>query len=92
MLPEGFQWTRALEHEQVPASVRLGPAEVARLMQKVDGSWHARLDCQRGMAGPLILRDCRDFESGRAGVEAWVQRHEARLRAEIQQLFAAKRW
>lgn len=92
MLPEGFQWSLVLQHEKVPTSVTIGAAEVARLMQRLDGSWQVRLNCHRPMTEPLVVRDCESFESGKAGVEAWVRRHEVKLRAEVDLLYAGRRW
>lgn len=61
----------------------LNLTEVARLIQRVDDhSWFAMLDRHLGWDAEK-KRKCTSYESGRAGVEAWALRHEARLRAEI---------
>lgn len=61
---------------------RLGTTEVARLIDRLDGSWFARLD--NHLDGSLRTRACSSYESGRRGIELWAQRHEERLRREVQ--------
>lgn len=79
-----FNWqTMAIEPQRRLVSYQLGITEVARLMDRPDGTWYVRLDMH--LAGDkLVLRDCRSYETGRAGVELWAARHEARIRAEIE--------
>lgn len=84
MLPEGFQWAKALQHDKVETAVLLGATEVARLHERLDGLWFVRLESYRGVHEPLLKRDCTSFEQGKIGVELWVQRHEARLRSEVE--------
>lgn len=66
---------------------RLGSNEIARLIDRLDGSWFARLDCH--LDGPLRTRNCSSYEAGRHGVELWAARHEDRLRRELQEQFDA---
>jgi len=61
---------------------RLGTTEVARLIDRLGGTWFARLDCH--LDGLLRVRDCSSYEAGRKGIELWAQRHEDRLRREVQ--------
>ena len=82
MLPAGFQWVKAHQYEVgPPTSLMLDGVGMARMLQRVDGSWFARLDCHKPITAPLRTRDCASFESGVAGCEAWACRHEERLRA-----------
>jgi hypothetical protein len=59
---------------------QLGGTEVARLIDRLGGSWFAILDRQ---GEHERKRDCTSYEAGRRGVELWAARHEARLRAEV---------
>lgn len=78
-----FNWqTMAIEPRRRLVSYRLGITEVARLMERVGGGWYVRLDMH--LAGSMRYRDCRSYETGKAGVELWAARHEARIRAEIE--------
>lgn|SRR5690606_11024690 len=56
----------------------VGGTEVARMVERVDGSWFARLHFPERLA---VTRDCRTYESGRAGCETWARRHYAALHA-----------
>lgn len=79
-----FNWTTmAIEPQRRLVSYRLGITEVARLMRRVGGEWYVRLDMHLS-GDKLVLRDCRSYETGKAGVELWAARHEARIRAEIE--------
>ena len=82
MLPEGFKWGRVLQHDDGERAVFLHGGEVARLSHKVTGSWFAILRPYAAPFSPYVTRDCASFESGKAGIEAWVRRHEAHLRAQ----------
>lgn len=84
-LPHGFRWIKGHQYEQgEPTALALGDDCVARLLQRVDGNWIIRLDCQQPIEAPLVVRRCTSFAQGRAGAELWVLRHEARLRAEVE--------
>lgn len=72
-----------LQHSKDEVAVELAGRQVAFLLQRINGTWFARLDVQRSDQAPMVLRDCTTFESGRAGIETWVCRHEARLRGEV---------
>lgn len=84
-----FNWkTMAIEPRQRLVSYQLGIRELARLMDRPDGTWYVRLDMHLG-GDKLLLRDCRSYETGKAGIELWAARHEARIRAEIEASRAA---
>lgn len=84
-----FNWAAmAIEPQQRLVSYQLGITEVARLMARPDGTWHVRLDMHLTGA-TLVLRDCRSYETGKAGVELWAARHESRIRAEVEASRAA---
>ena len=72
MLPEGFRWHRRYEYDSGPNAVFCGSKIVAYLDQRIDGTWFARMDNR--------TRPCSSYEAGRAGCEAWVARHQDRLR------------
>lgn len=84
MARDEFNWqTMAIEPQRRLVSYQLGIVEVARLMERVGGEWYVRLDMHLS-GDKLVLRDCRSYETGKAGVELWAARHEARIRAEIE--------
>ncbi|WP_313456763.1 hypothetical protein [Stenotrophomonas sp.] len=86
MLPPDFRWRAigAADHDQ-PNQLLLDSVEVARLYQRVDDhTWWISLNNQRGRE----LRKqklCSGYERGKAGAELWAERHQARLRAEVDQ-------
>jgi hypothetical protein len=83
MLPEGFSWQGIHSNDRgVPTVLALGSTGVARMMDRIDGSWFVRLDYHLYEA-PLRTRPCTSFDAGRAGCELWVARHEERLRREV---------
>lgn len=83
-LPNGFHWIQAHQHEKgPPTALALGDYQVARMLDRLDGSWFVRLECQKPMGHRLVLRDCTSFEQGRAGTEEWVRRNEERIRREV---------
>ncbi len=71
------------QHSQGELALVCGGKQVAMLMRRADGGWWARLWCHWPIDTPLVLRDCSSFESGKAGIEAWVQRHQAQIREEV---------
>ncbi|MCH6484230.1 hypothetical protein MMG85_11745 [Pseudoxanthomonas sp. LH2527] len=66
---------------------QLGTSGVARLIDRLDGTWFARLDTH--LPAVYRIRDCTSYEAGRRGVELWAARHEARLRREVYAQHAA---
>lgn len=89
-LPNGFRWDRRCHLSKVHDGLFLEGETVASLIDRVDGSWFALLDTQRGMDGRQTSRLCSSFEAGRRGCELWAIRHEARLRAEVAAKIAAR--
>jgi hypothetical protein len=60
--------------------------EVARLTTKVStGEWIAIL---RYPNGESVWRPCSSYEAGRAGIEAWAERHREAIVADIEARFA----
>jgi hypothetical protein len=82
MLPDGFRWAIRHQYDTRHTALTLDGKQVAMLLERVDDSWFAVLDAHKGVHAPLVRRDCTSFEAGKAGIEAWACRHEARIRAE----------
>ena len=82
-----MDWER-LPYGHFPVRLSIGGLEVARLCRRSDGSWYAALNQHLHYQDPE-RRDvsCSSFESGKAGVEEWAERHMERLLAET-----AGRW
>jgi len=77
MLPANFKWAPRWQYDTGHNAVYCGSKIVAYMDRRLDGSWFARMDGR--------TRDCTSRESGRAGCEAWVTRHEARLLVEARE-------
>lgn len=82
MLPASFHWAKRWQYDDGPNGLFVGDVMVAFLDTRLDGSWIARLDVQRGVDFPMITRSCASRESGQRGCELWATRHQARLRAQ----------
>lgn len=85
MLPPDFRWhsvgTASFDE---PNSLLLDSTEVLRLHRRVgDGTWWVSLNNQRGDWSLRKHRECSSYKMGKAGAELWAQRHQARLRAEV---------
>lgn len=91
MLPEGFAWGQAIQwFAGPPVALRLQQTEVARMSQRVDDqSWFATLDRHLGWNAEKNVK-CSSYDTGRAGVEQWVVRHEARLRREVAEILVQR--
>ncbi|HEY4529399.1 MAG TPA: hypothetical protein VIG97_03570 [Luteimonas sp.] len=83
MLPDGFQWAKRHQYDTQETALVYRRKQVAVLLERLDGSWMARLECHWPITEPLVTRACSSLEAGRAGVEEWARRHAARLRAEV---------
>lgn len=83
MLPDGFTWAKRWQNDDTELALFLDGVMVACLLACEDGTWTARLEIQRPLDAPLVLRKCRSREKGLAGIEMWAERHEERLRAEV---------
>lgn len=83
MLPDGFTWANRGQYDtQLNALVYRG-RQVAMLLERVDGGWAARLWAYQPIPEPLVMRRCSSLDAGRAGIEVWARRHEARIRADV---------
>ena len=94
MLPENFTWARVADFECRPTAIYINELAVSRLVKRLDESWFVNLDYHLPPPHGAALhpsRNCKNYETGRAGCEAWVRRHEARLRAETAEI-ALKKW
>lgn len=84
MLPPDFRWRSVgtAPFEQ-PNSLQISSIEVARLYKRInDHTWCISLNNQR----ELKLRKqklCSGYEQGKAGPEIWAERHQDRLRTEV---------
>lgn len=84
MLPPDFRWHAVgTATSDKPNQLLLDSVEVARLSQRVDDhTWWISLDNQRDRE--LRKRKlCSSYSQGKAGAEIWAERHQARLRAEV---------
>jgi hypothetical protein len=67
-----------------PTSLRYGGMEVARLDERVNATWFASLYRYLPYEQRPKPRDCRSYETGKAGCEEWARRHEAEIAAELE--------
>lgn len=87
MLPPDFRWhsVGTAPHDR-PNSLLLDNMEVLRLNQRIDdGTWWVNLNTQREWK-VRKAKDCSSYEQGVKGAEIWAERHQDRLRAEIDRL------
>lgn len=80
-MPDDFYWKPRCHLDKLPTGLFLGFELVASMLERVDGTWVARLHPDDAMFAPLVTRSCTSFENGRRGCEIWALRHEAELRA-----------
>lgn len=64
-----------------PDALDLGGYEVARMVERLDGTWFALL---RYPGRKAVIRDCTSYAKGKAGCEAWARRHRAELEADAE--------
>lgn len=85
-----FEWGLLFSWSAERTVYRLRRVEVARLTRKADGSgWSAIVNQHRPGNDPSRKhRDCRSFETGKAGVEEWARRHADRLEREVAEIEA----
>lgn len=85
MLPPDFRWHAvgtAAHHE--PNALLLDSTEVLRLSRRIDdGTWYVTLNKQRDDWNARRDVICSSYDQGKAGAEIWAERHQARLRAEV---------
>ncbi|WP_313171500.1 hypothetical protein [Stenotrophomonas sp.] len=94
MLPNDFKWAKVADFESQLTAIYVNDLAVSRLVERLDGSWFVNLDYHLPPPDGAVLhppRNCRSYETGRAGCEEWVRRHEAKLRAETAEI-ALKKW
>ena len=76
-----------------PDALDLGGHEVARMVERLDGTWFALL---RYPGREALRRDCTSYASGRAGCETWARRHGAVLEADAErrslEWLSGQRW
>ncbi len=78
-----FKWTKIGAGLDGPmVSYQHRQTEVARLVDRVGGTWFARLDMH--LPDTNVTRNCSSFEAGKRGVELWAERHRERLVAEVE--------
>jgi len=82
-MPDGFYWKPRCHLDKLPTGLFLDGEVVVSLLDRVDGTWFARLHLDDDFPKPLVTRDCTSFESGRRGAELWAKRHEPELRAKV---------
>jgi hypothetical protein len=84
MLPPDFRWhaVGTATYDQ-PNALLLSCVEVARLYQRVnEETWRISLNNQRDWELRKVVL-CSSYAQGKAGAEIWAERHQARLRAEV---------
>ncbi len=94
MLPNDLKLAKVADFESQLTAIYVNDLAVSRLVERLDGSWFVNLDYHLPPPHGAALhssRNCQNYETGRAGCEAWVRRHEARLRAETAEI-ALKKW
>lgn len=65
---------------------RCGLKQVARMHQRLDGTWYASLDCHLSdVSKPMRIRSCTSFEAGCRGIELWAERYAERIRREVEE-------
>lgn len=78
-----LKWTLRTQYETLPTSLMLDGRVVAMMLERVDGTWLARLDAHQPIPAPIVARRCTSFEAGKRGCEQWATRHADRLRNEL---------
>ncbi|HAL21586.1 MAG TPA: hypothetical protein DCP40_02460 [Stenotrophomonas sp.] len=84
-LPPDFYWTSSSPNrpDQLATVIACDGIWVVAMAQRVDDqTWVATLDRHRYGPGGRWRR-CSSYESGRAGAELWVTRHQVRLREDV---------
>lgn len=93
MLPPDFLWRSvASRPDGKNDAVMCDGTQVLRLSQRINaGSWFATLNTHRLSAEQRTYRECSSYEQGVIGAEMWVNRHQDRLRAEIDRVRVERR-
>lgn len=93
-LPPDFLWKKAAATAYVEEVIAFEGVWVVRLYQESWGAPYAAALDHHLPREQQTLRPCTSYEQGRAGAEMWIERHQVRLRREVQQqrrLIAAMR-
>lgn len=78
-----FSWEPyTLGRDPARTSLRCDGMEVARLIDRLDGTWFVILERQRDWSKHQRV-DCSSLEQGKAGTWLWAERHSERLHAEV---------
>lgn len=89
-LPSDFKWQYASGYEQIPVTISHNSVGVVRINQRAgDLKWQVTLNYHRDHREQTV-RPCETQWTGRAGMEAWVIRHQDRLRREVAAILAEK--
>lgn len=91
-LPTDFRWQRADATAPEKDVIAFEGVWVVRLCQEYWGGGYFAALNQHLPQEQRISQPCSSHAQGRAGAELWVERHQVRLRREVQQrrrLFAA---
>lgn len=93
MEEDTFNWGHSIQWMTGPEDVlRLGTTEILRLSQSVTtGAWTAIFD-QHLDNRLLRKRKCTSYEQGRTGAMIWALRHEKRIRREVAERAARRKW
>ena len=85
MLPPGFLWRSvASRPDGKNDAVMCDGMQVLRLSQRINGGgWFVTLNTHRLEIEQRTYRECSSYDQGVIGAEMWVNRHQDRLRAEI---------
>ena len=78
-----LKWIARTQYETGLTALALDGRVVAMMLERVDGTWIARLDSHQPIPAPIVTRRCTSFESGQRGCEHWAMRHADRLRGEL---------
>ncbi len=79
-----FKWTRLGAGLDGPlVSYQHRHTEIARLIDRLNGTWFARLDMH--LSDTNVTRDCSSFEAGKRGIELWAERHRERIMREVEE-------
>lgn len=78
-----LKWVPSTQYDPRLPALALDGRVVAMMLERVDGTWLARLDAHLPIPAPIVTRRCTSFEAGKSGCEAWAHRHAERLRSEL---------
>ena len=69
-----LEWVFRTQYATVPMSLTLDGRVVAMMLERIDGTWLARLDALQPTLAPIMTRRCTSFEAGKQGCEQWAVR------------------